>query len=198
MKIVNGGDHPLSNADVLDWIQRKRAQHRREDADDTARGIPPASRPNLFMTALTRHERELRSTKYPYTRNPSVYVGEKRIKAFKNFALELENVLQDHLEEQWRERLRDMTKDQIDHDYAPLQDMKCLTDPELLSIFNHAPTSVEVLQPMIESVDDRFTADEQQIIIDMIVRRLRCDEQHKTDNAPAALNTSRSVVTDNR
>ena len=198
MKILDAGDHMLSNADILDWIRLKRVQHEREDVQDASRGVSLTPRSKNFMTALSRHERELTSTTYPYTKNPSVYSGENRTAAFEKFALEVENVVQGHLEDQWRDRLLGMSKEQIDREYAPVQETKCLTEPELLVIFNHAPTCVEMLQPMIESVDDRFTAEEQQLIVDVIVRRLRCDEKQADETTVAAADSGENVLEESR
>lgn len=34
MKVLDAGDNLFSNADVLDWVNRKRAQHAAEDKED--------------------------------------------------------------------------------------------------------------------------------------------------------------------
>ncbi|KAI5367365.1 Putative RNA polymerase subunit Rpb4/RPC9, HRDC-like superfamily, Rpb4/RPC9 superfamily [Septoria linicola] len=176
MKILDAGDNPLSNADVLDWIDRKRAQHATEDADDKARGLKPAARPKNFMRVLDRTERELKSRNYPYVKNPSAYKGDARSTAFQKFAREAEDAMQDSLEAEWRDRLQDMTKEQFDKEFEIEQEKKCLTEPEMLMIYNYAPQCVEMLQPMIENVEDRFTAEEQQQLVDLIVRILRPNE----------------------
>lgn len=176
MKILDAGDHPLSNADVLDWIKRKRTQHAAEDAEDKKKGVKPAPRPKNFMIALNRHERELKSDNYPYVKNPTAYKSDARHTQFKKFALEAESVIQDHLELEWKERLLHMTQEQIDKEYALEQDKKCLTEPELLMIYNHAPTCSEMLQPMIENVEDRFSAEEQELLVEVIIKTLRPDQ----------------------
>lgn len=190
MKVLDAGDHPLSNADVLDWVKRKRAQHAAEDAEDKARNskgssssstMSPTLRPKNFMRMLDRTERELASDKYPYTKNPSAYSGEARKVAFQKFALEAENVIQDALQEEWRERARGMTKEELDKKFEPVQEMKCLTEPEMLMIYNHAPACVEMLQPMIENAEERFTAEEQQMLVDVVMRTLRPDEVQMGD-----------------
>lgn len=176
MKILDAGDHPLSNADVLDWIKRKRAQHATEDAEDKKKGVKPAPRPSNFMRALKRHERELMTDNYPYVRNPTAYEGNARKTQFEKFVLAAENVVQDHLEAEWKDRLASMTKEQVEKEFAPEQEKKCLTEPELLMIYNHAPTCTELLQPMIENVEERFTADEQEMLVEVITKTLRPDQ----------------------
>lgn len=176
MKILDAGDAPLSNADVLDWLKRKRAQHETEDEEDKVKGIKPADRPPNFMKALNRTERELTSDKYPYVANPSAYEGAARSTQFQKFIQEADEVLQTQLLDEWAERLQTMSQEQVEKEFYPLQDMKNLTEPELLMIYNIAPTCVEMLQPIVENVEDRFTAEEQQLIVDVIMRVLRHDE----------------------
>lgn len=176
MKVLNAGDHPLSNADVQDWAKRKRAQHLEEDAEDKSRGVKLAPRPKNFMNALKRLERELSSDKYPYTKNPSVYKGESRKSQFQEFVLAAENAIQDHLEAEWADRLAGMSKTQVDKEFAAEQEKKCLSEPEMLMIYNYAPTCVDMLQPMIENVEERFTEEERQLLVDVVVRILRADE----------------------
>lgn len=176
MKILDAGDAPLSNADVLDWVKRKRAQHETEDEEDKAKGIKPAERPKNFMKALNRTERELTSTKYPYVANPTAYEGNARSTQFQRFVQEVDEVIQTQLLEEWAESLKTMSQEQVDSEFHPVQDMKNLTEPELLMIYNIAPTVVEMLQPIVENVEDRFTTEEQQMIVDVIMRVLRPDE----------------------
>ncbi|KAK4626804.1 hypothetical protein CLAFUW4_04379 [Fulvia fulva] len=184
MKILDAGDHPLSNADVLDWIKRKRAQHETEDAEETAakgKGAKATPRPKNFITALNRHERELNSPRYPYAKNVGAYAGDARDKQFKKFCQEAENVIQDNLEAEWKEKLSTMNKEQVEKGLAIEQDKKCLTEPELLMLYNHAPVHAELLQPMIENVEDRFSAKEQALLIDVIWRTLRVNEQRPVE-----------------
>ncbi|KXS99208.1 hypothetical protein AC579_7835 [Pseudocercospora musae] len=182
MKVLDAGDHPLSNADVLDWIKRKRAQHAAEDAEDKAKApkskkdFIPTQRPKNFMRILDRTERELGSEKYPYTKNPSAYSSDARKSTFQTFVLEAENVIQDALQDEWREKLQGMTREEIDREFEPVQEMKCLTMPEMLMVYNHAPQCVEMLQPMIENCEERFSAEEQQMLVDVVIRVLRPDE----------------------
>lgn len=176
MKILDAGDAPLSNADVLDWLKRKRAQHQAEDEEDKVKGVPAAERPKNFMKALNRTERELTSDKYPYVANPTAYDGDARSTQFQRFVQEADEVIQAQLLEEWAERLQTMSREQVDKEFHPVQDMKNLTEPELLMIYNIAPTCVEMLQPIVENVEDRFTPEEQQLIVDVIMRVLRPDE----------------------
>ncbi|KAF2170194.1 hypothetical protein M409DRAFT_64529 [Zasmidium cellare ATCC 36951] len=176
MKILDAGDHLLSNADVLDWMKRKRAQHAAEDAEDKKKGVKPAVRPSNFMRALNRHERELKSDNYPYVKNPTAYEGTARHAQFEKFALDAENVVQDHLEAEWKDKLATMTKDEVEKVFAPEQEKKCLTEVEMLMVYNHAPTCVEMLQPMIENVEERFTSEELELLVEVVIKTLRPDQ----------------------
>ena len=69
-----------------------------------------------------------------------------------------------------------MSKEQIDKEFAAEQEKKCLTEPELLMIYNHAPICVEMLQPMIENVEERFTPEEQEMLVEVIIKTLRPDQ----------------------
>jgi hypothetical protein len=176
MKILDAGDAPLSNADVLDWLKRKRAQHETEDEEDKAKGLKPSERPKNFIKALNRTERELSSDKYPYVANPTAYEGDARRTQFQKFVQEADEVIQTQLLEEWADALQTMSQEQVEKEFHPVQDMKNLTEPELLMIYNIAPTCVEMLQPIVENVEDRFTAEEQQVLVDVIMRVLRPDE----------------------
>ncbi|SMQ45493.1 unnamed protein product [Zymoseptoria tritici ST99CH_3D1] len=177
MKILDAGDTPLSNADVLDWIKRKRAQHAAEDAEDASNSHKPAERPSNFMKALARTERELSSDRYPYTANPSAYSGAARSAQFQRFIREVDEVIQEGLLEEWKERLDGMSKEQIEKQFLPLQEKKNLTEPELLVIYNLAPTCTEQVQSMVENSEERFSVEECQAILDVILRVLRPDEK---------------------
>lgn len=179
MKILDAGDHPLSNADVLDWISRKRAQHKTEDAADKklhGKNYKPAPRPKNFLTALTRTERELSSSKYPYTANPTTYAGAKnREEKFKAFALEVEEKMMDSLENGGWEEGRKWEEEE----FKKLQEMKCLSEMELLMVFNLAPTCAEMLGAAVEGVEERFTTEEQGVLLEIVQRCLRVDEGKK-------------------
>ena len=43
-------------------------------------------------------------------------------------------------------------------------------------IYTHAPTCVEMLQPMIENVEERFTAEEQELLVEVIIQTFRPDQ----------------------
>jgi hypothetical protein len=177
MKILDAGDTPLSNADVLDWAKRKRAQHAAEDAEDTSRGLKPSERPSNFMKALTRVERELSSDRYPYTANPSAYAGGARSSAFQTFVREVDDVIQEGLLNEWKDRMQEMGKEQIEKEFLPLQEKKNLTEPELLVIYNLAPACVEQLQSMVENSEERFSVEECEAIVEIIMKVLRPDEK---------------------
>lgn len=172
MKILDAGTENLSNQDVLQWIKRKREQHAAEDAEDKKKGNRLSKRPQNFLQGLERHERELTSTKYPYKRNPSAYDG--TYAAMERFDALLAERIAVPLEENYRGQ--GMSVEQLEKTLGREQEEKSLTETEHLMIMNLAPTSVEQLQPMIENADDRFTAEELQLIVDTVVEVYRPEE----------------------
>jgi DNA-directed RNA polymerase subunit F len=90
---------------------------------------------------------------------------------------EVDEAIQEGLLEEWKERLEGMSKEQIEKELLPLQEKKNLTEPELLVIYNLAPTCVEQVQSMVENSEERFSMEECQAILDVILRVLRPDEK---------------------
>ncbi|EMD00735.1 hypothetical protein BAUCODRAFT_61034 [Baudoinia panamericana UAMH 10762] len=128
------------------------------------------------MASLDKHERELKSNKYPYMRNPSAYPeNEKYIESMSRFTSLMTERISYPLEEKYRGN--GMTKEELDRTLGKEQEEKALTETEDLMILNLAPGNVEMLKPMIENIDDRFTEEEQQIIVDCVKEVYRCDEQ---------------------
>jgi hypothetical protein len=169
----------LTNAEVLDFIKQKRTQHAREDAEDRAAGKNVTSRPANFTSALDKHERHLKSDHYPYKKNPSAYDGganqEKTLKAFQEMHMER---IQVPLSEAFKEKVRNklLTVKEGQAQLEAGQEKKELTETEWLMIDNHAPTTVELLQPMIEDVENRFTVAELEAIVQCIKETYRANE----------------------
>ena len=188
-------DHHMSNAEVKDWIKRKREQHAREDAEDKKADLHCTPRPQNFLDALDKHERHLKSDAYPYEKNPSAYDGRNADTSLQAFGKAYMDGIQVPLGQKYKELVRERltklkeTKEGEDYeksrkdvikqaqkDLEVEQDRKDITETELLMIHNHAPTCVEMLQPMLENVEDRFTLEEQEIMVQCVKDVYRVDE----------------------
>ncbi|KAK1817719.1 hypothetical protein LTR12_007920 [Friedmanniomyces endolithicus] len=178
MKILDAGTQPLSNQDVLTWIASKRAQHVAENSTTKGKGKgkdqQPSTHPSNFLASLTKHERELKDPKkYPYVNNPTAYNG--TFDAMRKFHELLLERIYIPLEDKYRETTT-MTAEEAGKALGKEQDEKTLTDTEQLMLFNHAPQGVEQLQPMVENCEERFTAEEQQVLVDCVMEVYRRDE----------------------
>lgn len=173
MKILDAGTTPLSNADVLHWIQTKRAQHAREDAADKAKGTKSTPRPSNFLSALNKHERELSSAKYPYRAGPAAYAPD--YEGMRRF----ENLFVERIIEPLGEKYRGngMSAAELDRTLGKEQEMKSLTETEMLVVYNLAPRCTELLQPMIENCEERFTGEEQELIVECVMEVYRYGER---------------------
>ncbi|KAK5115241.1 hypothetical protein LTR62_001441 [Meristemomyces frigidus] len=179
MKVLDAGTENLSNMDVMNWIAAKKAQHAEEDAADKKNKQKFKPRPKKFLKALDRHHRELNSSKYPYARNPNVYDG--TYTAMEKFDMLLTERLCTPLEAKYIDLLTSMDKDECMKRMEAEQEAKGLTPTEHLMLFNLAPAGVEQLQTMLENCEERFSAEEQQVILDCILEVYRADEPKKTD-----------------
>ncbi|KAK5134540.1 hypothetical protein LTR08_006325 [Meristemomyces frigidus] len=171
MKILNAGTEPTANAEVLRWIRDTKARHAAEDAEDKAAGTPVTARPKNFITAITKHERELADPKYPYTKNPKAYATWEGMEEFDARMVEL--VIKPCTE---KYRGQGLTRKEIDEQLGGEQEMKSLTEPEHLMIHNLAPQSAEQLSTMLENCYDRFTAEELELIVQAINETYRKEE----------------------
>lgn len=171
-------DHYMLNAEVLEWTQRKRKQHEREDTEDRAKGLTLPHRPKNFTEALEKHERHLKSDAYPYAKNPSAYEGKNADLSLKMFSDATMDKIQVPVFERFKERLRnkELTVKQAQDEMEIEHEKKELSETEMLMIHNHAPMCVEMLQPMIENVDERFTAEELEILVECVKEVYRVDE----------------------
>lgn len=169
----------MCNVDVLEWMKQTRQRHAREDAEDRVKGVKPSPRPKNFLDALDKHERHLKSDSYPYEKNPSVYSGEENIAKSKQA---LNDIHFERIHEPIYEKFKAMIKNKEMEKYEAADKMeeeqlkRNLTDEELLIIYNHAPTNVEQLTPMLEDCEERYTPEELQVFVDVIKEVLRADE----------------------
>ena len=178
--------HQLSNAEVRLWMLQKRQQHAEEDAADRANGLQPSVRPANFMKILNTTELHLGRSVYPYEKNPSVYSTEGHyVNAIKNFNKQLAaRLARPFLVKYKKERKNGRyTSKGAFLAFKKAMVPKEITRTELINIENLAPKNVEMLQPLLESHEERFTADELQIIVDTIEAVFRPDEKNAKEQA---------------
>ncbi|KAK5126111.1 hypothetical protein LTR85_011466 [Meristemomyces frigidus] len=171
MRIIDAGTEPLSNTDVLDFLKAKRTQIKEEDAQDKADGKKIKPRPQNFLKAIDKHQRVLESPQYPYVKNPKAYTEYAGMQKFDD--LVVKRVI---LPCSDKYRGKKMTAEEIEATLGKEHEMKQLTDTEHLQIYNHAPQCVEMLQPMIENYEERFTTEEMDLIQQAIIECYRAEE----------------------
>lgn len=178
MKIIDT-NHILSNAEVLTWAKNKRKQHAQEDAEDRAHGGHSHTRPSNFTSVLDKTERHLTSDTYPYEKNPSAYAdAAAQTQSLKNFHNATLAKIQAPLIAKYKHAIRveslpvKKAKAQLEAE----QERKELTELELMAVFNHAPTSVDMLQPMLEDGENRFTSEELEVLVNVVKEVLRPDQ----------------------
>lgn len=171
-------DQKMSNAEVLDWMKQTRARHAEEDAEDKAGGKEPTGRPQNFLDAMTKHGRHLKSDAYPYEKNPSAYAGKNQdISLHKFNDRHFEEIHQPVYEKFKAAIIAKLISPKEGGDKMEEEQLrKEISEEELLMIHNHAPKTVEMLQPMLENVEERYTVEELQIIVDVIKEVYRKDE----------------------
>jgi hypothetical protein len=152
--ILDPGTVRLSNADVLHWLAQKKAQNAAEAAGDNSR-------------------------KYPYTDNPGAYAGENRIESMRVFVEKLDERILEPLDEKYKEIIRsgEKTEAQALKALEREQEAKGLSEAELLQVYNLAPQAVEILQNIVVDWEERFTAEEMEIVVQTIVEVFRCGEK---------------------
>jgi hypothetical protein len=159
--ILDPGTVRLSNADVLHWLAQKKAQNAVEAAGDKAAGRKKSSR------------------KYPYTDNPGAYAGENRIESMRVFVEKLDERILEPLDEKYKEIIRsgEKTEAQALKALEKEQEAKGLSEAELLQVYNLAPQAVEILQNIVVDWEERFTAEEMEIVVQTIMEVFRCGEK---------------------
>ncbi|WPH00221.1 Hypothetical protein R9X50_00304400 [Acrodontium crateriforme] len=175
MKILDAGSAAMSNMEVLLWIEEKRAQHSAEDAEARAAKAKPRPRPKNFMDALKKHQRVLKSKQYPYDQNPDAYSNKTdKYASMRQLDEKICEEIIYPLEEGYKGN--GMKSDELEASLGKEQEAKELTETEHLMIHNLAPKCLEQFQPIIENLDERYTAEEQEKIVEAINSVYRCNE----------------------
>lgn len=179
--ILDPGTVRLSNADVLHWLASKKEQHALDAADDKAAGRKKAFLPDNYQRALRKHERELNARKYPYTDNPGAYKGEARVKSLAVLVERLDERILTPVEEEFAAKVREAGGDEeakrkVQAELEKVQEAKGLSEVELLQVYNLAPQCVEILQNIVVDWEERFTAEEMEVVIEVVNEVLRCGE----------------------
>ena len=169
--ILDPGTVRLSNADVLHWLAQKKAQNAADAAADKAAGRKKAFLPDNYQRALRKHGRELSSRKYPYADNRSA--------SMRVFVERLDERILGGLEEKYRESIKSGEKSEAQALKAleREQEAKGLTETELLQIYNLAPQAVEILQNIVVDWEERFTAEEMEVVVQTVGEVFRCGEK---------------------
>ena len=83
------------------------------------------------------------------------------------------------LEEKYREVIRsgEKTEAQALKALEREQEMKGLSEAELLQIYNLAPNAVEILQNIVVEWEERFTGEEMEVIVKTVGEVFRCGEK---------------------
>ena len=175
--VLDPGTVRLSNADVLHWLTQKKAQNASEAAADKAAGRKKVHLPDNFQRALRKHERELSARKYPYTDNPGAYKDENRLKSVGVFTQKLDERILGPLEEGYKARIEaGEDRDVLHRELEKEQEAKGLSEAELLQVFNLAPQCVEILQNIVVDWEERFSAEEMEVIVQVVGEVFRCGE----------------------
>lgn len=176
--VLDPGTVRLSNADVLNWIAQKKTQHAADAAADKAAGRKKTFPPDNYQRALRKHERELSARKYPYSNNPGAYEGDNRIKSVAVFTELLDERLLGPVEEKYKARIEaGEDKGVVEKELEKEHDAKGLSEAELLQIYNLAPQCVEILQNIVVDWEERFSAEEMEVVVQVITEVFRCGEK---------------------
>ncbi|KAK6420987.1 hypothetical protein LTR95_016864 [Oleoguttula sp. CCFEE 5521] len=172
-EIVDPGTVRLSNADVLDFLKRKRLLNAQDVASDKAAGRPPVELADNYQRALRKHERELSSRKYPYADNPGAYNSSNRFESMALFAEKLDERILGPLEAKHAQD-PDVPRAEMRRRLQREQDVKGLTEIEHFQIFNLAPQCVETLQNIVVDWEARFTVEEIEVLLSTVNEVYRC------------------------
>jgi len=184
-KIIEPLDHWLTNAEVLHWVKEKREQHTKEDAEDSKAGRATRQRPKNFMKILGKTESHLTSDAFPYEKNPTAYKDNEAVEeSVRGWNRETMTEIQEPLLQKWKQEIRKgMKLEEAEDKMGDEQEARELTDHEYLMVYNHAPTCVEMLEPLIDEWEERFTKEEMQKLVDISVKLFRVDEEAKKKKA---------------
>jgi hypothetical protein len=177
--ILDPGTVRLSNADVLHWLAQKKTQHASDAASDKSAGRKKSFLPDNYQRALRKHERELKAHKYPYTDNPGAYLGDNRIESMRVFVEKLDERILEPLDEKYRGivAMGEKSEAQAMKLLEKEQEAKGLSEAELLQVYNLAPQAVEILQNIVVDWEERFTAEEMEVVVQTVGEVFRCGER---------------------
>lgn len=164
MKVLDKGTIKLDNAEILKWIGEKRHQHSKIQALEKKHGSKGlSSMPTNFSRSLEKHEHYLTRQSKPYKNNAAY--GKANKESIGKFADLLEQRILSPIEAEFK--APGISVEVMERQHKEYE-KKELTESELLIIANLRPSNVAMLQPMIEMVTERFSEDEQQIIVDSV------------------------------
>jgi repressor of nif and glnA expression len=177
--ILDPGTTRLSNADVLAWIAAKRLQHTTETASDASAKKKKTPQPDNFVRALRKHERELKGKKYPYTLNPGAYgTEESRERSVRMFLRMVDERIIAPAEAAADEEGRALGESKLTREkrVKKVQELKTLTEGEVLQVVNLAPQCTEIMGCVVESWEERFTGEEMEGLVEVCGMAFRCGE----------------------
>ncbi|KAK6433884.1 hypothetical protein LTR95_009940 [Oleoguttula sp. CCFEE 5521] len=172
-EIIDPGTIRLSNADILDFLKRKRLLNAQDVAADKSAGRPKVELADNYQRALRKHERELSSRKYPYADNPGAYKSSNRFRSMALFAEKLDERILGPLEAKHAQD-SDVPKAEMRRRLQREQDVKGLTEIEHFQICNLAPQCVETLQNIVVDWEARLTAEEMEVLLSTVNEVYRC------------------------
>nr|POE99389.1 actin-related protein 10 [Quercus suber] len=160
MRILDAGTEPVPNQQVLDFIHRKRAQHKREEAEDRVDHLSHRALPANFVSALNKHEEYLKNAKFGYKKSPKYY--DQRLKGMRAFQLRFAQLVLDPIGEKYKAggEKAGLSEDEKSAQWEAEEEGKELAETELLGLYNTTPACVEQLQTMIDNWAERFTDEE--------------------------------------
>ncbi|GAB7358710.1 hypothetical protein MBLNU230_g3939t1 [Neophaeotheca triangularis] len=143
-------------------------------------GSPVPTRPNNYLKALAQHSDYLTNAKiHPHVRNPTAYFParerERRVQLFVQRCVE---AVAFPLEEQFAASL-DLGGDGYAVALERLkteQEKKEFSEAEVLMVCNLAPTCKELLEPCLEDWEERFSWEEMEAIVQVVVEVWRGEE----------------------
>lgn len=173
----------VGSMEALQIMADIRKRHAEEDEEEKANlkaGEVFVPRPAKLYKTLEKHERHLNRDVYPHSndKNNSIYADFDRdstIKAFEEaFLAKVHQPVVDYYIQ--KKKNKEMTYAEAKEEMDTVMDKKCLEEIEILNIHNIAPKEMEPLQTMIEEWEDRFTLEDMQLILDVVMEVLRPDE----------------------
>lgn len=195
----------VSNAEVLNFIKAKKTEYKQQDSEDAKAGRKGLSRPKTVIRSLDQHQEHLESEHYPYASNPSVYGKAGMTKTLTGASKPDNQARSDVAAESKFSKLfaeqiilptvktriaakktrlgRDLSPEEKETIINDVDNQRYFSETERLMVINHAPTCLETLQPMIDSIEERYTEEEQALIVDAIQQAFRPDQPKAEETA---------------